>query len=456
MRSKACLMFAAILPCAPALGQDALANVEEAELLSESVGPGETPGRELAPRTRPAPAATESAVAPPETREWFGGAAWWEWSRVSGDWGGARTTLESWGIDLGGSYTLDWSSVWSGGIENRASTRTALSLNATLDLDALVGLPGGSVFIDFLSSDMRGGSRDAGDFHSISDIETGRNVDQISELWYEQTLFDGILRAKVGKIDANAEFGFPAIGADFLNGADVLSPTAYLANPTWPNPAMGAVLFAYPTEQIYVGAGFFDGGVAVGRGTGRNGPRELFKGDEFHWIGEAGYSWSEVASLGQGRIAGGGWYNSGAFDRFDGGTERGTHGWYAVAEQQLIRRAGWEDTDDPRGLFAFLQYGWGEEDLNPAANHAALGVVARGTFEGRDDDGAGIYLSWVDLSDDDAAGFPEDEYLIDAFYRVQLTGWMTVQPTIQYVGNPAGSDEVDDAVVGAVRFEITF
>lgn len=454
------LCLCGLVPAAHA--QDSLASVNESAALTELANPGETPGRKQGDRERntsppPSDSPAPDAEAPaPEAREWFGGAAWWEWDRATGDWGGARTWLEDRGIAFAGSYTLDWSSVWEGGIRNVASTRSMLDLNATVDFEKLLSLAGGTLFVDFQSSDMRGGSRDVGDWHSIDDLETGDNVDQIAELWYEQKLFDNALRIKVGKIDANLEFGFPVYTGEFIVSSDATPPTQYIAMPTWPNPAMGAVVFAYPTDQFYVGAGFFDGGSAVGRNTGRLGPSELWHGDEFYWTGEAGLTWKSLGGLGVGRLAGGGWYHTGEFERFDAQTQDGTWGVYAFLEQQITRREGHDDDDDPKGLFALLQYDHGEEEVNFASDHVAVGLVVRGTLESRADDAAGVYLSWLNLSDAEGAAFDGDEYLAEGFYAVQVTPWFSVKPSIQYIWNPGGDPEVEDALVGAVRFEIGF
>lgn len=136
----------------PETSDESVANVMEPPL--------DLPGHERGERDRnDAPKVEETKPTPEEEREWFGHKAFWEWSRVTGDWGGARTRLENQGIEFAGSYTLDWSSVWSGGVKNVASTRSLLDLNLTFDLDKLVGLAGGKVFADFYSTDMRGGSR---------------------------------------------------------------------------------------------------------------------------------------------------------------------------------------------------------------------------------------------------------------------------------------------------------
>jgi porin len=449
-------LFMLVMSAGEARGQDAVATVNETVMESEVYNPGPTPGREQGDRTRKVEETPEApTAATPEEREWFGGKSYWTWSRATGDWGGVRTWLEDRGVTLAGSYTLDWSSVWDGGLRNVASTRSMLDLNATVDIEKLGGWSGATFFADFQSSDMRGGTRDVGDLHAIDDIETGDNVDQIAEVWFEQKLFDNFLRVKVGKIDSNLEFAFPVYTGEFTVSTDATPPSQFLSMPTWPNPSMGAVAFIYPTDNLYFGAGFFDGGNAVGRPTGRLGPRELWHGSEFYWTGEGGLTWKELGGLGVGRLAAGAWYHSGTFEKFNGSSQDGTYGFYGFFEQQLVRREG-SDSEDPKGLFFLLQYDHGDDDVNAVANHVAAGLVTHGTFGSRGDDSAGVYFSWLDLSTAEGATFEDDESLAEAFYKIQVTPFFSVKPALQYIWNPGGDAAVDDALVGAVRFEVTF
>lgn len=434
----------------PMLGDDSIANVMEPPL--------DLPGHARGEREKAeAPKGEETKPTEEEEREWFGHKDLWEWSRLTGDWGGARSKLESVGIGFAGSYTLDWSSVWSGGLRNVASTRSLLDLNLTLDLEKLAGLPGGSVFADFYSTDMRGGSRDAGDYQGVSNIETGDNLDQLAELWYQQRFFNDLLRLKLGKIDAAGEFAFVSHNEDNLHGGagTILTIPGY---PTYPDPAMGVVLFAYPTEWLYVGGGLFDGATLDGLATGRRGPATFFsddKSDSWIWMGEVGVTWKELWSMGSGRLACGVWHHTHNFDRFDGGVESDATGCYALLEQQIIRR-GEGDAANEHGLFAWLQYGQADEDIIDVAQHLGGGLVLKGTFTGREDDNVGTWLSWVDFSDDAGAGYAEDELAWEVFYKCQVTPWLSIRPDVQFIFNPSGDETIDDAVVGGLRFEISF
>ena len=58
---------------------------------------------------------------------------------------------------------------------------------------------------------------------------------QVYELWYQQKLFEGKLRLKLGKVDANSEFSVIDNGLPFINSSTQVSPTIS-GFPTFPAP----------------------------------------------------------------------------------------------------------------------------------------------------------------------------------------------------------------------------
>lgn len=418
--------------------------------------PPELEGHEYAPRARPLPDERRPLFDPEDPdREWFGRRSFPEWERLTGEWGGARARLEDAGLTISSSFILDWSSAWSGGISSRATRRTLFDFNMTLDLERAAGWEGGTVFVDFYSTNKSGGSADVGDFQGFSNIETDRSLDQIAEVWFEQVSLSGALRFKVGKIDANSEFGFIDSAGDFLNSSAGLSPTVF-ALPTYPDPAFGVVAQVFPTESSFVSLGVFDGAATVdGVRTGTRGPSTFFSddlSDDYFLIAEGGLDW-EFSGARAGRFSLGAWHHTGKFDTFDGGTQSGATGFYALAEQRLwTRDLVAEDSD--RGVYAFGQFGWADKDVSEAEIHLGAGLSTLGTFRTRDDDSAGVYLSWVKLNRD--AGFTDDEFVVELFYRAMVTPAVSLTPDLQIIVNPGGDSGVDTAIVASIRLEIVF
>ncbi|MDX2114037.1 MAG: carbohydrate porin [Planctomycetota bacterium] len=445
-----------------ARGQDSMGEPAPEALPDELVNvPVDLPGHEEGPRRRPkdelaaaeAPAEAEPEAAP----EWFGGKPLHEWSRLTGNWGGARDSLERVGVFFNGSYTMDWSAVFSGGVDRDSSYRHLLDVNLKLDFEKLVGLKGGTFFLDFYSTSGESLSRDVGDFTLVSNIETAEAEDQIAELWYEQRLFDDVLRIKFGKVEANSEFAFLNHGADFVNSGAAF-PSTFQGFPTYPEPATSLNVFVYPAHWLYAGFGWYDGATLDGFATGGRGPATFFsdsKSSSWSFIGEMGVTAEELGFLRNARLALGGLGHTNEIAAYDGGTQDGAAQFYALAEALVWKRVA-DDPDDKQGLAAVVRYCWADEEVTVAGNYLAGGVQLTGTFSGRESDTTGVFASWLDMSDADGAGFDGDEWVIEWFYKVQVTPWLSVKPDLQYVIDPSGNQDIDDALVGILRVEVVF
>jgi len=374
-----------------------------------------------------------------------------------------RRGIESHGITLGGSYTAEFSGVVTGGIRRRFDFRNLLTIDLGVDLDEAIGWSGASAFLQYLSVNpnggAKGGSNDAGDIQGYSNLESRRHLDTIYELWFQQELFDERLRFKAGKFDANSEFAFVDAAGDFANSSAGFSPTI-LALPTYPESATGAGVFGTVVDTdrlvLELAYGFFDGATSADEvETGRRGPSTFFDShlsDDYFHIVQAVLSWEGGGSNGwwrAGRATLGGWYHDGTFERFDGGVENGTGGLSATFEQRV-----W--ASDARSVDVFGQLGWADDIVAEIGGHVALGIVCGGCILAREQDRMGAYATLALLSDEPGAGFDGDELAIGVFYRFQLPAATFVQPEIQYVVNPGGNPNLDDALVLGVRAGIEF
>ena len=147
----------------------------------------------------------ESDSKPPgeQDSEWFGGRAWIDWQRTTGDWGGLRDAYSP--LKIEGRYVADYSSVWDGGVSSRSTYRSLTGVSLSLDMGEACDLEGASLFLDAYSQVGRHGEDASGDIQVYSNIDEA-NTSQIAELWFEHQTGDGRWRAKVGKVDANGEF----------------------------------------------------------------------------------------------------------------------------------------------------------------------------------------------------------------------------------------------------------
>ncbi len=386
----------------------------------------------------PAEAPESPAPAPMPPREWFGhGTAWHDWSRLTGDWGSARTSLESKGVTFAMNYTGDASALGTGRTGANAVGRALADVSVELDFERLWGQKGGKAFVQYERKSGGIGGRCLGEGQGFSNIDSD-DFSALYEVWVEQQIGSKV-RVKAGIIDANSEFAFVENGGEFINSSMGFTPTIALL-PTYPDPHAGVVVQVQPSEHVYIGGGVFNAGPAVGVGNF----------DARFSIGEAGVRWT---GLGGGRLSVGYWYAGGQAAAEDGArVSLSTGGAYLVFDQSLWRR-------DERAVDMFAQFGAADDDFSRVSRHASVGVSATGLVPGRVQDVVGVAVTGVSFgqpgtcAESGAGRF--DEINIGAFYKVPVTPWFALKPDLQYVIHPLGA-ATRPALVGTVRVEIGF
>jgi porin len=275
---------------------------------------------------------------------------------------------------------------------------------------------------------------------------------QLFEFWYQQELFDGKLRLKVGKADANSEFSVIDNGLPFLNSSTQVSPTVFLL-PTTPDPMPGAAVFLGPNESWYASFAAYYANQSVGFGNFVGHPQnaQLSESGAF-LIGEAGLRWRQAPWLGEeGNLKLGAWGHTGTFSELDGSEQRGVYGFYAILDQTLWQPAA--EWGGDRGLRIFLEYGRTQRSVNPIDEHIGGGATWTGPAVSRPDDIAGFCLQYAHMSPE--AGLPEAyELALEVFYRLPITRGVTFMPDLQYIVQPGG--QYPDALVGTLRFTVDF
>ncbi|NOZ23197.1 MAG: carbohydrate porin [Planctomycetes bacterium] len=385
----------------------------------------------------------------------------WQWRHATGDWGGLRNRLNEGGITPEVIYTGEVFSNWHGGINTNDATEYLSNLDMTLTLDTeKLGLwPGGTFFV--YGEQLTGRAiteRHVGDLQFLSNLDA-QPFTQVSEYWYEQSLFNNTLRIRAGKQDGNTSFAVVDHGLDFINSSFGLPPT--IPMPTFPDPGLGIAFFLEPADWLWVGGGIYDGDSDGGQW-----------GFSSAFDGEGGtFSVVEAAlkpAFGKGgRLPGkysfGFWHHSDDhFEKIaptpaqDQPTPRiftRNYGLYAGIDQVLFRESAYEA--DEQGLAVFGQFGWAPADRNEIAHYYGAGMTYTGLIPGRDADVFGIALAHARLSwRMKRIDGRTHETAMECFYKMQVTPYLTVQPDIQYILNPGGDGK--DALVGGLRFAIAF
>ncbi|MGA0173108.1 MAG: carbohydrate porin, partial [Phycisphaerales bacterium] len=362
----------------------------------------------------------------------------WPWrdETLTGKWGGLRTDLKNAGIDFEASMIFDIVSNFSGGIRTGTDYPHLFNLQLTLDLGKLVGLEGAEIFAlgqfeqgQFPSSEL------VGDFQGVDNIALTTGLAQLSQLWYRQSLLENRLSVQIGQLDYLYTFASPTAGALFINNGMNYPAVSNVSGPFYPNQAFGVVLEGSPVEQVELSLAIYDGTIppAIGapsRDPGASTPSTFFDNVAGYFVaGEADFDWTLPGGR-SGTIALGGWGHTGEFPTFDGGVQDGLHGFYGYV-QQTLWLADEKDSNGP-GMNAFLIGGVSEQSANPAAWSLAGGLEWQGPIDGRPQDTAGFGFALVRFTDD-ATLFPKPyECTLEAFYILQLTPWLSIQPDLQF------------------------
>ena len=378
----------------------------------------------------------------------------------TGDGWGVRKKLMDEGFTFNFDLQVDGRKSLSGGLNTRASAWRNL-FEATLDIDTkrLLSLDGGRVYIDFQNADGPNASdKLIGDIQGIDSLDgvprmRRQNRTQLAQLWYEQKAFNGLLRVKAGKVDANSEFDRSTTALEFLNQSTGASATLFTL-PTYPDAATGINLFLNPSQDLQLGLGLYDGSLASGVSTGAMGPRTFFRNPQrLFLIAEVDKSWALGLDKLAGRLGVGGWYSTNTFAKFGGGETSGTGGPYVLLDQTLWRANPKDDTDS-RGASLFLMGGHADGDVINTDYHVGGGFTWKGSLAARPADIWGMGANSVHLSE---AAHPAHSFetSYEAFYRVQMTPWLSLKPDVQYITHPGGN-KIRDALAATIRLEVVF
>jgi len=393
--------------------------------------------------------------------------------RITGNWGGLRDNLEDGGIAIDLSYTNVFQHNVHGGTDTHNGFRSSGSydLELTLDLEKLLGVTGGTILAVGEGSYGKGLSEGGkiGDMFGVNDDAGGDRSIDLTELWYEQSFFDGKLAVRVGKIDLTGGFecgGCPASfdgnsyandeTAQFLNAALVNNPTI-----PFPDNGLGVMIHYSPVDWFYCSIGAADA-----QGDAREtGFRTAFHNEDyFFYAFEAGLTPRFAGPNGDlpGAYRFGLWYDPQPKERYIndlGGrlrprSQRDDIGFYLSFDQAVYRESPGSD----QGLGLFLRYGFANEHVNEIAHFWSLGGQYQGLIPDRDDDVLGLAVAQGMLTNklryyDESPG---QETVFEAYYNIEVTDWLNVSPDVQYIINPGGTHSATDCFIMGLRLQMSF
>lgn len=391
----------------------------------------------------------EASVEKTAVRSWLDG------DYATGKWFGARPLLTEHGVTINSSWLYSPYTKTRGGANDDRSTRGYSLFNLGINIDTeKAGLWKGGTFFGLYQRKMgyglsgpNGDNGAMGDWMGLDGWDW-REMNQISEYWYQQKLFDGKVRMKLGKQDGNTDFAFLNSGWDFMNTAFSINPTVPL--PTYPDPAFGFMAEINPKEWFSIRDGIYSKFNVPFNITEIEFKPKFKKLPGRYMLGMWEMSDSTGMQVADGlNDDGSSYYRN--FNR--------NFGFYADFEQ-MVYKENKDDENDMQGLVVFGQFGISPDSKNDMCQYTSGGLEYIGPIPKRDKDRAGVAvgsgrfasrLNYVGFDETNRVG---SETVVEAFYRVQVTPWFYLQPDIQYIANPGGT--YDSSVAVGIRSVITF
>ena len=379
--------------------------------------------------------------------------SWLHGDYATGKWFGARPLFEDHGVTINSSLLYSPFVKTRGGASGDRNGKgySLYNLGVTVDTEKAGLWKGGTFYALYQKktgygiSGANGNNGAMGDWMGLDGWDW-RQINQISEVWFQQKFFDEKLRLKFGKQDANGDFAYLNSGWDFMNTAFSVNPT--IPMPTYPDQAkVGFVAEINPTEWLSIRNGIYSKSnipfniteIEV-KPTIKNLPGRYSIG-----------AWEMGDSNGM-SVANGINYSSGTvyYNNF-----YRNYGGYAQFEQMVYKEKK-DDENDMQGLVVFGQFGISPSNKNDMSRYAGGGLHYTGPIPTRDNDKAGIAVASGSFAPrlGDITSQVGDETAVEAFYRLQLTPWFYLQPDVQFISRPSGY--YDSSVAIGLRSVIAF
>lgn len=366
----------------------------------------------------------------------------------------------------------------AGGIRQGTTYIGDLNVHLAIDGDRLVGWQGGSVF--FNGQWLHGGrpAMYSGDAEGVSNI-AARGVMQLYEAWVQQDLLGNHLSVLAGLYDLNSEFYRLSSAGLFLNSSFGIGPAfshSGVAGPSvFPRTAWGLRLAFKPMRKFTFRVGILDG-VPWRRPSG------IFAafqpGDGLLLVSEADLLWGQQAAketvdhrmrIGRlsnrppydTKLAVGFWHYTTTLKDLsatnaagDPILRHGSSGVYFLADHLMFASGS-------KRLSAFAQIGFGDQQVDRFGAYTGGGLVMTGLFPGSPTDQLGLGVAaayngshYMIHQEQLGKYVSKAETVIEMTCLIKGTGWLAVQPDIQYVISP-NTRALKNALVAQMFFEFS-
>lgn len=432
---------------------------------------------------------------------------WWQGKYISGNWLGARETLEDRGIQFNAKWRGNFLAIVDGGIQQRGGFDQEINFDLDLDLaklvraDALEGLtftgnvrwrdgadsinPFSGTDSSFRPSAFTGGTgwrlRKFYFTYTAPELFGIKEFLELSGGWQVPT--DLFLNQPEAKLFVNQSIRT-------AKGLNFDSPWGGSFS-TW-----GGYLKVNPSDWFYVQGGLY---LAYPFGSDPNNHGLAFAGygkdpsqNGLYAMAETGFTPKIGPAELPGKYAAGLLYWGVENTTFAGEPRDGRFKFYWQTDQQLFRensaKPSVSSSQSPdqvgkdfsgksfvgtsalpgtqrskQGLYFFSTVNFAPQDNNTLPFYVLTGLVYKGLIPTRDEDQLGATFAYGSFSGDEQARDARQgraartyEAALEFDYRIQVNRWAYVQPTLQYIIRPAGRTVVPNDTILGLQFGANF
>jgi porin len=407
--------------------------------------------------------------------------SFWNQQYLLGDWGGTRTELAKEGVTFDFNNIGDLTTDVTGSQEHHLTYFGRFRFSTDIDFNRLSGFDGEFFFSPIWQY---GQNLSAQYLHTntLTSSIAGPNSVRIDQMWYQQGFFNSMLKIKLGQVAAVNEFGATDFFDILYNDELGYAPNAIFntKQPFSPAGKPGVVVWgdlSDLTPGLYAKTGVF---------TSYDNPYHPDSNgvdyvDDFdHGIAgsfELGYKeqntiYNGVYKLGVNATPDSKYSNPATGERYSG-----DYNIYATVEKTVyhpevdtittdpkdMKTTRGETVDPKKGLDLLFQFVGEPGDRNPLQYEATFGARYTGPFSCRPNDkvGFGVIYSDNGIAYSQAsknAGGPSlgGETTLEADYQYNPAPWLSLQPDVQYIIDPAGVSGRSDILVLGFRTIVHF
>ena len=398
---------------------------------------------------------------------------------LTGDWGGVRADLAEQGVNVRLGHFSQTAYNMQGGASSEVAYADQYFVGGYFDLDKLFGWSGAEFKIEISNrnGELINNKADMPFLLQSQQIFGRGNVTRLTQFSLTQRLLDDQLSIKLGRIYPSADFF--AMSCAFQHLTFCSGGSSNYISSSWygdPLSSLGVQVTYNLSDNLILKAGAYDAnpetmslnqGLKLGTSGDASGTTAVaeieYKVDYGNGL-DGDYRFGIVrSSLDKPKLVNEAGFPSGTTD--DATVIQDTdNAFYINLEQQVTRNAA------GGGLRLFASMIRSDNAISGVGEVLALGGFINGPFTGRPHDRVGLAIGRNSVSSeltraqrlyntayaDSDVVVRDHEYPIELNYNYVITPAVAVMPSIQYVINPYGDSDSDNATILGLQLSLNF